>query len=65
MENEFTQEEYLTVKDIANIFGFSPRTIQRLAQVGRIPAYKIGGEWRIPAKEFQAWLRKQRGGQKK
>jgi len=38
MGNEFTQEEYLTVKDIANIFGFSPRTIERLASEGRIPA---------------------------
>lgn len=65
MENEFTQEEYLTVKDIANIFGLSPITIERLAREGRIPAYKIGWKWRIPAKEFQAWLQKQRGGQKK
>ena len=65
MENDFTQEEYLSVKDIANIFGLSPTTIERLARKGRIPAYKIGWEWRIPAKEFQAWLRRQRGGQKK
>jgi len=65
MENDFTQEEYLSVKDIANIFGLSPTTIERLAREGRIPAYKIGWEWRIPAKEFQAWLRRQRGGQKK
>jgi len=65
MENDFTQEEYLSVKDIANIFGLSPTTIERLAREGRIPAYKIGWEWRIPAKEFQAWLQRQRGGQKK
>jgi len=41
--NEFTQEEYLTVKDIANIFGFSPRTIERLASEGRIPATDWSG----------------------
>jgi len=66
MKNEYTQQkEYLTVKEIANMFGLSPVTVERLARKGQIPAVKIGWQWRIPAKEFQAWLQKQRGGQKK
>lgn len=36
--------------------GLHPKTVQRLARRGEIPAYRIGRYWRFRASELSAWL---------
>lgn len=39
--------------------GIHPKTLQRLARNGYIPAYRIGKFWRYRASELDEWLRLQ------
>jgi excisionase family DNA binding protein len=36
--------------------GLHPKTVQRLARRGGIPAYRVGRYWRFRASELSAWL---------
>jgi len=36
--------------------GIHPKTLQRLARTGRIPAYRVGRFWRYRASELDSWL---------
>lgn len=37
--------------------GIHPKTLQRLARNGQVPAYRIGRYWRYRASELDEWLR--------
>jgi excisionase family DNA binding protein len=37
--------------------GIHPKTVQRMARRGEVPAYRIGRFWRYRASELNAWLR--------
>jgi excisionase family DNA binding protein len=39
--------------------GLHPKTVQRLARRGELPAYRIGRYWRFRASELDQWLRVQ------
>jgi len=39
--------------------GLHPKTVQRMARRGQIPAYRIGRYWRFRASELDEWLRVQ------
>jgi excisionase family DNA binding protein len=36
--------------------GLHPKTVQRMARRGDLPAYRIGRYWRFRASELSAWL---------
>jgi len=36
--------------------GLHPKTVQRMARRGTLPAYRIGRYWRFRASELSAWL---------
>ena len=36
--------------------GLHPKTVQRMARRGELPAYRIGRYWRFRASELSAWL---------
>ena len=36
--------------------GLHPKTIQRMARRGELPAYRVGKYWRYRASELSAWL---------
>ena len=36
--------------------GLHPKTVQRMARRGKLPAYRIGRYWRFRASELSAWL---------
>ena len=40
-------EEYMTLKDVAELLKLSEKTTYRLAQSGRLPGFKAGGQWRF------------------
>lgn len=39
--------------------GLHPKTVQRMARRGKLPAYRIGRYWRFRASELDQWLRVQ------
>jgi len=47
----------LTTKEVQALVNVDRSTIYRMAEDGRIPAVKVGRQWRFPAGEIHAWLR--------
>ena len=45
-----------TVQTLSKLLGKSERRIQELAKEGKIPAHKIGRDWRFKKKEIDHWL---------
>jgi excisionase family DNA binding protein len=50
----------LGVKELARYLGYSEITIYRLVEAGRIPARKVGAQWRFLKDEIDCWLREKR-----
>ena len=46
----------LTIGEVAEILRVHPATIYRLVKKGALPAFKIGGNWRINPMVLDAWL---------
>ena len=51
--------ETLTPNDISKILKLHPFTVTRLAREGKIPAFKVGGGWRMERSNFERWIAKQ------
>ncbi|RKZ31150.1 DNA-binding protein [bacterium] len=48
--------EIMTVADVARYLKLKPQTIYKWAQEGKIPAAKLGKEWRFRRSVIDAWL---------
>ena len=48
--------ETLTPNEISKILKLHPFTVTRLAREGKIPAFKVGGVWRVRKDEFEKWI---------
>ena len=46
----------LTSKDVQDLINVDRSTIYRMAEDGRLPAVKVGRQWRFPADQIHAWL---------
>ena len=49
--------EILTAKQVAEYLHIHPLTVHRYAREGRIPAFKIGTDWRFHKKYIQKWIK--------
>ena len=54
--------DVLTVKEVADYLKMCPVTIYRLAKGGKIPAFKIGGDWRFKKISIETWIADLEGG---
>jgi excisionase family DNA binding protein len=52
-----TAKQLLSLAECAKALGVSERTIRRLVTARRVPAYKVGGQWRLDLDEVKACLR--------
>jgi PTS system nitrogen regulatory IIA component len=50
------ENEILTIEEVAAYLRLTPQTIYRWAQEKRIPAVKLGKEWRFRRSIIDAWL---------
>ena len=58
-----TNDEVLTIKEVAALLKLAEKTVYSMAQQGEIPAFKVRGQWRIRRSELDRWMDKQpRGG---
>jgi len=55
LENSF--EKLLTNEQAADLLQVHPRSLQRMARSGEIPALKVGKFWRFRGSELDAWVR--------
>jgi excisionase family DNA binding protein len=56
-------EPLLTEVQAGELLGLHPKTIQRLARLGEVPAIRIGRYWRFRASLLNAWIELQSTGQ--
>ena len=50
--------ETLTPNEISKILRIHPFTVTRLAREGKIPAFKVGGVWRVRKDQFERWIQR-------
>lgn len=43
--------------EVAGYLSLSRDTVYRMSQSGKIPATKVGSQWRFDAKEIEDWLK--------
>lgn len=51
--------EMLTAKEMQELLNVDRSTIYRMAETGRLPAIKVGRQWRFPSDLVRNWLRGQ------
>jgi len=49
-------ESYLTVEEVARRFGVNVTTVYRLVKRGKLPAFKIGSQWRFSEHRLEEWV---------
>jgi len=49
-------EEIMTIEEVAKYLKLKPQTIYTWAQNGRIPAAKLGKEWRFKRSVIDKWF---------
>ena len=57
---EVVLPELLDVKQVSEYLGLHRVTVVEFARLGKLPAFKVGREWRFRADEIKAWLDRQR-----
>jgi len=50
------RQRLLTSRDVADWIGVSARTVCLWAELGELPALRVGRQWRFRATELEAWL---------
>jgi len=52
------QEVLLTTEQVANYLKIDKFTVYRLVAQKKLPAFKVGNQWRFKRALLEAWLRK-------
>lgn len=52
--------EFMTVKEVASYLKTSTKTIQRLVLSGKLPAIRLGKQFRIDRKDLEEFIEKQK-----
>ncbi len=53
---KFLSEAY-SVEEIAQYLKLHPYTVRRLAREKKIPAFRVGGQWRFRKDDIDKWSR--------
>ncbi len=51
-------EQLLTLKEVAKFLNIDQLTVYRLVAKKRLPAFKVGGQWRFTHSMIEAWLKR-------
>jgi len=54
-----TRGQIMTLKEVAHYLGLHVMTVYKLTREGRVPAAKIGGQWRFKRDVLDQWLETQ------
>jgi len=56
-KNHNRNKEIMTAQDVADYLNLHPLTVHRYAREGKIPAFKIGTDWRFHKKYIERWIK--------
>ena len=62
MDSEHDGIRLLTLEAAAEILQVSKRTVLRMIQNHEVPAFKVGGQWRIRESQFRRWVEHKENG---
>jgi excisionase family DNA binding protein len=51
------EKAILNTKEVAEYFQIHALTVQRYAREGKIPAFKIGPDWKFHKKQLDKWIK--------
>ena len=51
----------LTLSEAAILLQISTRTLQRMIRNGQLPAFKVGGQWRVRETQLRQWVENREG----
>ena len=57
---EMMDEGFLTTEEVLEYLQVNLRTVYRLIKAGKIPAVRVGRQWRFRKRDIDAWLETQR-----
>lgn len=49
--------ELFTVPEVAKKLRVHPKTVLRLIEFRNLPAFKVGGQWRVRSEKLAEWVR--------
>ncbi len=52
-------ESILTIREVADYLKVTERTLYRLVQERRLPAFKVGNSWRFRRDDLERWISEQ------
>ncbi|HEY2918206.1 MAG TPA: helix-turn-helix domain-containing protein [Candidatus Binatia bacterium] len=61
MERELESLRLLTLSEAAQMLHVSTRTLQRMIRKNDLPAFKVGGQWRVRESQLAEWIRFREG----
>jgi len=54
-----TNDDIMTVKELADYLKIAEKTAYRFAFEGKVPGFKVGSAWRFKKTEIDAWIKRQ------
>jgi excisionase family DNA binding protein len=58
MENELENLRLLTLPEAAELLQVSRRTLHRMIRKNDLPAFKVGGQWRLRESQLTHWIQR-------
>lgn len=56
MDNKLDNIRLLTLDEAAALLQVSKRTLQRMIKTRELPAFKVGGQWRLRETQLRQWV---------
>jgi excisionase family DNA binding protein len=56
MENQLESLQLLTLPEAADLLQVSIRTLHRMIRKNDLPAFKVGGQWRLRESQLTHWI---------
>ena len=51
-----SQDDILTIPEVASLLKVAEKTVYGLSQKGDLPAFKVGGQWRFLRTAIDTWI---------
>jgi excisionase family DNA binding protein len=56
MDQKFDSIRLLTLDEAASLLQVSKRTLHRMIKINELPAFKVGGQWRVRETQLRQWV---------
>jgi excisionase family DNA binding protein len=56
IEDRSPRSRMRSIREIAEFFGVSEKTVRRWIETGQLGAHRLGGQWRIAPEEVERFL---------